>query len=118
MRSRFLIAYLVGTALFASGAFAQSRDLPPPVPGTKVETGSATIGYSGIFVREERRGGDAYWILQTPSGLTSIPVAAIVSVRSGTPPPLPPPLTVREPSGSCMQSLSLRIHGSNTIGAK
>jgi phosphate transport system substrate-binding protein len=77
------------------------------------------LSYEGVFVREETSADTVYWIVQTDSGTTSVPKSTVTKVElRGAAEQKPPAGTKNQPTPQKPGSLDLRIHGSNTIGAK
>jgi phosphate transport system substrate-binding protein len=90
-------------------------------PNTIVNITTATLKYYNVaFIGEETSAGAVYWNLKTESGPTSVPKSAILDCEpadrnmQAPAPTAPTPVVQPKPNGS----VEIRIHGSNTIGAK
>src|SRR5208337_1756202 len=95
-------------------------DVAAPQPNSQVKITTPMLTYEGVFLREEISAETVYWIVQTDSGTTSVPKSTVTKVElvGSAAPKLPAVERKVEPALAKPGSLDLRIHGSNTIGAK
>jgi phosphate transport system substrate-binding protein len=110
------ILVLAAAFLMSLPAMAQ---VTAPQPNSAVKITTPMLSYEGVFVREETSADTVYWIVQTDSGTTSVPKSTVTKVElRGAAEQKPPAGTKNQPTPQKPGSLDLRIHGSNTIGAK
>jgi phosphate transport system substrate-binding protein len=100
-----------------------AAQLATPEPDARVKITTPMITYTGVFVREENAPNTnaTVWVVRTDSGTARIPRSIVRQVELvGAMPRIPVPDRREEepPLAREVGGLDLRIHGSNTIGAK
>lgn len=101
-------------ALVVSCARTWAEVTTPPADA-EVTVTTATLTYDGQFLREESSNGETSWVVRTSSGETRIPKSIITNVQLKN---APQQAKQQQPAVSPVADLELRLHGSNTIGAR
>lgn len=113
---------LVYTVLALLASFPALADVSGPCPkGVPVNITTPTLSHNNVIVEdEETAAGTVSYIVKAENGQISIPKSIVTKCDPVTTIPVNNPVAPRPTPGPSLSvdSLDLRLHGSNTIGAR